>query len=60
MAQDEQTQVAIREFAGQVSNKNPHNLAPGEMVVQVNCLSRRLGELTIRGGLREQQGDTES
>ena len=35
MAMEEQNQVTIREFKGQMSNKNSHNLQPGEAMVQV-------------------------
>lgn len=59
MAMDEPQQVVIREFQGMVSNRNPHNLEPGRMIAQVNCLVRRPGELMVRGGLREQVSDAE-
>ena len=60
MAMEEEVQVEVRDFKGMVSNRNPHTLEPGQAVLQVNCLSRRPGELTVRGGLRLQTWDTEA
>lgn len=59
MADEESPEVHMRDFVGMTSNMNPHNLQPGAMVSQVNLLVRRPGELVARGGLREQQGDSE-
>lgn len=53
-------ELAVTDFTGMVSNKDPHDLQPGEATVQVNCLCLRPGELAIRGGLRDMTDDSES
>lgn len=49
----------VLSFTGQWSNRDEHDLEPGQASLQVNLLSRKQGELQIRGGLRQQQDDSE-
>ena len=51
--------LEIESFQGMHSATDPHDLAPGQAQVQINCWSPRLGELVTRPGLREMEYDTE-
>ena len=59
MGEKPQTEVAIRDFAGMVSNTDPRDLQPGQSQVQINATTRRKGELVIRRGYREIAFDVE-
>lgn len=43
---------AIRDWSGQISNADPHDLPVGAAQVQINCFQLRTGELRVRRGLR--------
>lgn len=45
-------QVVIRDFGGFESNTDPHDIAPGVAVIQVNATSVRPGELRVRQGYK--------
>lgn len=45
-------QVMIRDFAGWVSNVDPHDIPPGTAISQSNAVSLRPGELRVRNGSR--------
>lgn len=49
--------VEIEQFQGMVSNQDPHDLEPGQAMVQINVWSPRAGELHIRPGLRQMTWD---
>jgi hypothetical protein len=44
-------------FQGLFSNVDPHDLQPGQAMVQVNAISDKAGELMTRDGLIELQFD---
>jgi hypothetical protein len=50
-------QVSIRDFGGFVTNADPHDIAPGTAVRQVNAQSVRPGELRARPGVKVVQFD---
>lgn len=53
------SQVRFSDFGGYRPNADPHDLAPGESVRQVNAMSWRPGELRVRPGFRVVQFDTQ-
>lgn len=59
MGQKAESTVEIRTFRGMVSNADQHDLQPGQAKVQVNVASTKLGELSIRRGLRELSFDAD-
>jgi hypothetical protein len=44
--------VRIRAWPGLVTDADQHDLPPGAAQEQVNCQSKRPGELAVRKGLR--------
>jgi len=40
-------------FGGMVSSIDPHDVPPGQSVLQINGTAVRPGELVVRGGLKE-------
>ncbi len=52
-----ESQVAIKDFCGFVTNADPHDVPPGTAVKQVNAMSVRPGELRARPGVRVVQFD---
>ncbi len=44
------TKIAIRDFAGLRTNRDPDDVDPGEAIQQVNVNAERLGELRPRQG----------
>ena len=59
MAEKAQSEQEQMKFAGMVSSVDPHDIPPGQAVLQINGMSVRPGELTIRGGLKELSFETE-
>jgi len=52
-AQDEiGPNIVIREFLGLVTNRDPHDVKPGEAVHQLNCGMGPRGELRVRMGAK--------
>ncbi len=45
--------VEMRDILGLVSNRDPHDLKPGQAEEQVNVMVLRPGEMMVRRGLRE-------
>ena len=43
--------VTIRDFGGMQPNRDPHDVAPGRTVHQVNCGVGPAGELRVRLGV---------
>lgn len=52
MSLESPTQLDIRDFKGQMSGYDPHDMPPGGAISQINCVVDRDGELTIRGGMK--------
>jgi hypothetical protein len=50
---NEQAMMRMRDFLGQVSNMDPHDLPPGAAQQQVNVTCVKQGQMKVRGGLRE-------
>jgi hypothetical protein len=53
------TQIEMRDILGLVSNRDPHDLRPGQAEEQVNIMILRPGEMMIRRGLKELVFDTD-
>jgi hypothetical protein len=49
--------VTIGDFGGYKPNADPHDLEPGESIVQVNAMSWKPGELRVRPGFAVVQFD---
>ena len=47
-------------FQGMVSTVDPHDVQPGQAVVQINVTAVRPGEMNIRGGMTELQFEEET
>lgn len=45
-------QLTIGDFGGYVPNADPHDLEPGQAIVQVNAMSWKPGELRVRPGFK--------
>lgn len=52
MAEQARAMVEIRDFAGLMNNVDVDDAPPGAAEVQINACSFRVGELTIRQGMR--------
>lgn len=52
MSIEAQSQLDIRDFKGQMSGIDPHDMPPGGAMAQINCLVDRDGELAVRGGIK--------
>jgi len=50
MGQEARTEVNIRDFPGQVSDADPHDLPPGGAQEQVNATSAHAAQVRVRGG----------
>lgn len=50
--------VVIGDFGGYEPNADPHDVAPGVAIKQVNAMSWKPGELRVRPGFRVVQFDT--
>lgn len=46
-------QVVVRDFVGLLSNSSAHDTPVGAGIEQLNIQSLQIGELCVRGGLRE-------
>lgn len=44
--------ILIRDFGGYEPNADPHDVAPGVAIAQVNATSLKRGELRVRLGYR--------
>ncbi len=51
--------VQTKVFLGLASGMDAHDLQPGQALTQVNVMSIRAGELTLRRGYRELTYDVE-
>ncbi len=51
--------LEMRDILGLVSNRDPHDLKPGQAEEQVNVMVLRPGEMMVRRGLRELQFDSD-
>lgn len=53
MSEQARDGVRATDFPGLVNNADARDLPPGTAELQVNLLSRIMGELTVRRGVRE-------
>ncbi len=51
--------IEMRDILGLVSNRDPHDLKPGQAEEQVNVMVLRPGEMMVRRGLRELSFDAD-
>ena len=52
MSQDADTTIKLDEFAGQISNRGPHNIPANASQEQENIGTVKDGLLEVRGGLK--------
>ncbi len=60
MARPPDMRVQIEDFPGEVNNVDPSDIPRGSSRVQINLVSRVMGELNVRRGFRTAAFDTQT
>ncbi len=60
MARPPETRVQVEDFPGEVNNADPADIPRGSARVQINLVSRIMGELNVRRGYRPAAFDSQT